>query len=205
MLAIIGKKIGMTQFFDEAGVSHAATVVEAGPCHVTQIKTSESDGYSAIQVGYGNRSDKKMNKPIKGHLEKSGGSFALLREFRDFESKDPLNVGDEIKIDIFNSGDNVQITGFTKGKGFAGVMRRYNFSGGPKTHGQSDRWRAPGSIGQSSSPSKVIKGIHMGGRMGGTRETTRNLLILKVDPENNLLIVRGAVPGANKGILLIRK
>lgn len=196
----------MTRIFDESGNSIPVTVVEAGPCYVTQVKSVEKDGYEAIQVGYGERKEKHTTKPVLGHLKKSGlKPFRILKEMRNFQSKEPLKLGDEIKVDIFNVGDKVMVTGVSKGKGFAGVVRRYGFRGGPKTHGQSDRLRAPGSLGQSSYPSRVFKGLKMGGRMGGKKVTTKGLTIVKVDVENNLLLIKGAVPGANKGIVIIRK
>ncbi len=206
MQAIIGKKIGMTRYFDEKGNSNAATVIEAGPCYVTQVKTKETDGYNSVQLGFGEKKEKNVTKPVKGHFAKAGVKPAkILKEIRDFYSEEPLKPGDAITVDTFQEGDVVTVTGLSKGKGFAGVMKRHNFGGGEQTHGQSDRWRAPGSIGQSSYPSKVFKGIRMAGRMGGKQVSTLGLTILKVDLDNNLLIVKGAVPGANKGIVLIRK
>lgn len=206
MRGIIGKKLGMTRLFDESGSSYAATVIEAGPCFVAQIKSKENDGYNAIQLGFGEKKEKQATKAEIGHSAKAGlKPFQALKEFRDFESDTPLDLGSEIRADVFHEGEIVNITGVSKGRGFAGVMKRHNFRGGPKTHGQSDRWRAPGSVGQSSWPSRVLKGMRMGGRMGGKNCTTRNVNILKVDAENNIIIVKGAVPGANKGIVLIRK
>ncbi len=206
MRGIIGKKVGMTRVFDEAGNVVAATVIEAGPCYVTQVKTVEKDGYHAIQMGFGEKKEKRTTKPLLGHMKKSGkGPFAVLREFRDFDNGQDLKVGDVIKADIFSVGDIVKVTGISKGLGFQGVVRRHHFAGGPKTHGQSDRLRAPGSLGQSSFPSRVFKGLRMAGRMGGDRVTVRNLRVLKVDEANNLIIVKGAVPGSDRGIILIRK
>ena len=206
MRGIIGRKIGMTRVFDNDGTANPATVIEAGPCFVTQIKTTDTDGYNAVQVGFEEKKEKLANKPELGHVAKANlKPFRMLKEFRDFESSDELELGSAIKVDIFKEGEIVNVSGVSKGRGFAGVVKRHNFRGGPKTHGQSDRLRAPGSIGQSSWPSRVIKGIRMGGRMGGKDVTVRNLQILKVDPENNILIIRGAVPGANKGFVLIRK
>ena len=206
MRGILGTKLGMTRIFDELGNSIAATVIEAGPCVVTQIKTKENEGYEAIQVGYGDRKEKHSNKPEMGHLKKADlKPFKVLKELRDFASDEPLKLGEELKADLFAEGDVVKVTGISKGKGFAGVVRRYGFGGGPKSHGQSDRWRAPGSIGQSSWPSKVFKGIRMGGRMGGNNVTTKGLKVVKVDVDNNLIIIKGAVPGANRGVVLIRK
>ncbi len=206
MRGIIGKKLGMTRLFDDAGNAYAATIIEAGPCYVTQVKTTEKDGYDAVQVGYGEKKDKATTKPEIGHVAAAGlKPFTVLKEFRDFESEEPLAAGAEIKVDIFQVGENVNVTGVTKGRGFAGVMKRHNFQGAQQTHGQSDRWRAPGSIGSSSYPSRVLKGMRMGGRMGGKNVTTRNVQILKVDAENNILIIKGPIPGANKGIVFIRK
>jgi len=206
MRAIIGRKIGMTRFFDEAGKSNSVTVIETGPCYVTQIKSKKTDGYHAVQVGFGEKKEKHITKPLKGHFAKAQVSPSeILKEFRDLESDEPLKPGDKIKLDAFATGDIVSITGISKGKGFAGVMKRHNFSGGSTTHGQSDRWRAPGSIGQSSYPSRVFKGMKMAGQMGGKTVTVKGLQVLKVDPENNILIIKGAIPGANRGIVLIRK
>ncbi len=206
MRGIIGKKIGMTRLFDEAGNAYAATIIEAGPCYVTQVKTAEKDGYEAVQVGYDEKKEKLATKPEKGHVAAAGlKPFRVLKEIRNFESEEPLEAGAEIKVDIFQEGEKVNVTGVTKGRGFAGVMKRHNFQGAQTTHGQSDRMRAPGSIGQSSWPSRVIKGMRMAGRMGGKDATTRNVQILKVDAENNILIMKGPIPGANKGIVFIRK
>ena len=205
MLSMLGKKLGMSQMFDEAGNSYPVTIIEAGPCVVTQVKTKKVDGYEAIQVGFGEKKEKHVNKPMMGHFKKSNSKpLQFIKELRDFEGAD-VKLGDEIKVDVFRTGQKVNITGISKGKGFAGVMRRHNFGGGQETHGQSDRLRAPGSIGQGSSPSKVFKGMKMGGRMGGDRNTIRNLRILKIDAENNIMVIKGAVPGANNGLVLIRK
>jgi large subunit ribosomal protein L3 len=206
MRGIIGKKLGMTRIFDANGAASAATVIEAGPCFVTQVKTMGNEGYDAVQFGFGEKREKSTNKPEKGHAAKAGlKPFVFLKEFRDFESQEPLQAGQAVKADIFHEGERVNVTGVSKGHGFSGVVKRHNFSGGPKSHGQSDRLRAPGSLGQSSWPSRVLKGVRMAGRMGGANVTARNLQILKVDPENNIIIIKGAVPGANKGIVLIRK
>lgn len=206
MRGIIGKKLGMTRIFDADGNASPVTVIEAGPCFVTQIKTSDHDGYDAVQFGFEEKREKSANKPEKGHAAKAGlKPFRILKEFRDFESDEPLQMGSAVKANIFREGELVNVTGVSKGRGFAGVVKRHHFSGGPKTHGQSDRMRAPGSLGQSSWPSRVYRGLRMAGRMGGENVTMRNLTILKVDPENNILIIKGAVPGANKGYVLIRK
>lgn len=206
MRAIIGKKIGVTRIFDEAGNMVAATVIEAGPCVVTQVKTEEKDGYQAVQVGFGSKKEKHTTKPLMGHIKASGkGPYSVLRELRDLDVGAEVKVGDEIKADIFTVGDIVRVTGVSKGLGFQGVVRRHHFAGGPVSHGQSDRTRAPGSLGQSSYPSRVFKGVRMAGRMGGERVTMRHLRVLKVDTANNLIIIKGAVPGTENGIVLIRK
>lgn len=199
--SIIGKKLGMTQVFGEDGKAEAVTAVEAGPCKVIQVKTIEKDGYNAVQIGFGEA--KKLNSPRKGHL-KGLGDYKYLREFR-VDDTEGIGIGDEIDISLFNEGDMVNITGISKSKGFAGVVKRHGFGGGPKTHGQSDRHRAPGSIGATTWPGRVWKGTRMAGRMGGDRVMVSNLQIMKADPERNLLLVKGAVPGGKNGLLLIRK
>ncbi|MBN2001123.1 50S ribosomal protein L3 [candidate division KSB1 bacterium] len=206
MHGIIGKKLGITRLFDDNGNSYVATVVQAGPCYVTQVKTVEKDGYEAVQFGFEEKKEKHTTKPVLGHLAKNNlKPFKILKELRDFQSEEVLKPGDVIKADIFRPGDKVKVTGISKGKGFAGVVKRHNFSGGPKSHGQSDRLRAPGSLGQSSYPSRVYKGLRMAGRMGGKNVTISGLKIMKVDSENNLVIIKGSVPGANKGFVIIRK
>jgi large subunit ribosomal protein L3 len=196
---IIGRKLGMTQIFRDDGRVEAVTAVEAGPCSVVQIKTEAKEGYNAIQLGFGEA--KRLKSPQRGHL-RGLGNFKHLREFRVDD------IGDiEVKVDVtmFQEGDLVDVTGLSKGKGFAGVVKRYGFAGGPKTHGQSDRHRHPGSIGATTSPGRVLKGTRMAGRMGGQRVTVRKLEVLRADPERNLLLVKGAVPGAKNGLLLITK
>ena len=206
MVGIIGRKLGMTRLFGERGQAIPVTVIEAGPCYVTQVKTEETDGYNAVQLGFEEVKESRLNKPLLGHLKKAGvKALRILREFRDFELDEPVQVGQEIRVDIFKEGDLVDVTGYSKGRGFAGVVKRHGFGGGPKTHGQSDRWRAPGSIGQASFPSRVFKGLRMAGRMGNRRVTVKNLQVVKVDPENNLIVVKGAVPGAVKGIVMIKR
>lgn len=196
----------MTRVFDEAGNVVPATVIEAGPNVVTQIKTVEKDGYTAVQIGFGSKKLKHVTKAVQGQTKKSGkGPFEVVRELRDFDNGQELQVGDEIKCTIFNPGELVRVTGITKGLGFQGVVRRHHFGGGPKSHGQSDRMRAPGSLGQSSYPSRVFKGLKMAGRMGGVQQTVRNVRVVKVDEANNLLIIKGAVPATDQGIVLIRK
>ena len=197
----LGKKVGMSQIFREDGRVVPVTVIEAGPCSVTQIKTQDTDGYQAVQLGYG--AIKKLNKPRAGHLKNSTPS----RHLREVEADDPTEyaVGQRIGVDIFQEGEKVDIIGNSKGRGFAGVMKRHGFHGGPRTHGQSDRARAPGSIGGGTTPGKVYKGMKMAGHMGNRRVTVKNLEIVRVDAERNLLLVKGAVPGGPNGLLLIRR
>ncbi|MDZ7270467.1 MAG: 50S ribosomal protein L3 [candidate division KSB1 bacterium] len=206
MLGLIGKKVGMTRLFDESGNMVPVTVIEAGPCYVAQIKTPDKDGYSAVQLAFGERRAKVATKPLVGHCQKAGIKPArVLREFRDFALADQVKPGDVLKVDLFNAGDVVTVTGVSKGRGFAGVVKRHHFGGGPKSHGQSDRHRAPGSIGSSSFPSRSFKGLRMAGRMGGETVTVRNLKVVKVDADKNLIAVKGAVPGAPNGIVIIKK
>lgn len=205
MSALLGKKIGMTRIFDESGNVIPVTVVQAGPCYVTQIKTIEKDGYEAVQLGFDEKKEKHVTKPILGHLKKA--NTPPLRRFKEFPlSADwEVKLGDVVKADVFNPGDIVKVSGTSKGRGFAGVVKRHGFGGGKKTHGQSDRLRAPGSIGQSSYPSKVFKGIRMGGRMGGKRVSVKGLQVVKVDVENNLLFIKGAIPGSRNSDVEIYK
>ena len=203
MIGLLGKKVGMTRYFDGAGNSVPATLIEAGPCTVVQIKTKKQDGYDAVQLGYIEKKEKGLNKPLLGHFKKANVTpTRILREFRDFQGE--VKVGDRVLVDIFNEGDEVKISGFSKGRGFAGVVKRHGFSGGPKSHGQSDRLRAPGSIGQSAYPKRVFKGMKMGGRMGNERISIRNLEVLKVIPDRNLLLVKGGIPGARNSVVEIR-
>jgi large subunit ribosomal protein L3 len=198
---IIGKKLGMSQAFSDDGMLSAVTAIEAGPCTVTRVKTTEKDGYNAVQLGFGTA--KRLNSAQRGHL-KELGRFKHLREFRSDDVKD-IEAGQKIDVSLFKSGDLIDITGLSKGKGFAGVVKRHGFSGGPKTHGQSDRHRAPGSVGASATPGRVYKGLRMAGHMGDQRVTVRNIEVFQADPERNLLLVKGAVPGARNGLLLIKK
>jgi len=198
---IIGRKLGMTQIFTESGKAGAVTAIETGPCTVIQVKTKDKEGYSAVQLGFGEV--KRLNSPQKGHL-KELGQFKYLREFRVSDSE-AIEVGETVDASLFKTGDLVDITGVSKGKGFAGVVKRHHFAGGPKTHGQSDRHRAPGSIGATTSPGRVFKGMRMAGHMGDSRVTVRHLEVFEADPARNLLLVRGAVPGGRNGLLLIRK
>lgn len=205
MKGILGKKVGMTQIVDEKGLIIPVTILEAGPCYVTQKKTTESDGYNAIQLGFGELRPKSLKKPIAGHLKKSGSP--ALKYLRELRISDPENYEEGQKIDasIFAAGETVDVIGTSKGKGFAGGVKRHNFSGGPKTHGQSDRWRAPGSVGAGSTPGRVLKGTRMAGRMGNEQVTVLNLKVALVDAERNLIAVRGAVPGGKNGLVLIRQ
>lgn len=198
---IIGRKLGMTQIFSDNGKAEAVTAIEAGPCAVIQVKTMAKEGYNAAQLGFSEA--KRLKSPQRGHL-KGLGQFKYLREFRVADTE-AIKVGDRIDVSLFKDGDLVDITGISKGKGFAGVVKRYHFAGGPKTHGQSDRHRAPGSIGATTSPGRVFKGQRMAGHMGNSRVTMRHLEVSAADPTRNLLLVRGAVPGAKNGLLIIRK
>jgi len=198
---IIGKKLGMSQVFLEDGKVEAVTAVEAGPCCVIQVKTKDKDGYNSVQLGFGEA--KRVKAAQRGHL-KELGNYRYLREFRRDDDEIP-QVGDKIDVSLFQAGDLVDVTGISKSKGFAGVVKRHHFRGGPKTHGQSDRHRAPGSIGATTTPGRVLKGTRMAGRMGADRVTVRNLEVYQADPERNLLLVKGAVPGSKNGLLLIRK
>ena len=198
---IIGKKIGMSQIFQEDGKVEAVTAVEAGPCCVVQVKTEDREGYNAVQLGFGEA--KRVSSPQRGHL-KELGKYRYLREFR-VDDTGELSVGDKIDVSMFEAGDLVDVTGMSKSKGFAGVVKRHHFAGGPKTHGQSDRHRAPGSIGATTTPGRVFKGTRMAGRMGADQVTARNLEVFQADPERNLLLVKGAVPGSKNGLLLIKK
>jgi large subunit ribosomal protein L3 len=191
----------MTQVFTEAGVVEPVTAIEAGPCVVTQIKTPVKEGYGAVQLGFG--SAKRLNDPERGHLGKLG-LFKHLREFRVADTSD-IELGHTVDVSLFQPGDAVDVSGVSKGRGFAGGVRRHNFSGGPKTHGQSDRHRAPGSVGAGTTPGRVLKGQRMAGQMGNKRVTVKRLQVVKADPDRNLLLVRGAVPGARNGLLEIRK
>jgi large subunit ribosomal protein L3 len=205
MAGLLGRKLGMTQVFDpEDGHLERVTVIEAGPCYVTGIRRAERDGYDAIQVGFGETTQKRLNKPKLGHLKKAGvGNLRHLREFRGDPGE--LEVGAEVKVDaVFERGQRVKVSGVSKGKGFAGTIKRHNFHRGPVSHG-SHNIRAPGSIGASATPSRVFKGIKMAGRMGGKRVTQLGLVVHDVDPERNLLLVKGAVPGPKNGLVEIRE
>jgi large subunit ribosomal protein L3 len=199
---IIGKKLGMTQHFGETGI-RAVTAIEAGPCIVTQVKTAEKDGYSAIQLGFGEVKGRK--KPRQGAAaEKGANRFRYMREF-PLDEGQAAEPGQKIDVSLFKAGDMVDVTGISRGKGFAGGVKRYHFRGGPKTHGQSDRWRAPGSVGSNTSPGRVFKGLRMAGHMGHVRVTVSNLEVIEADPARNLLLIKGAVPGMTHGLVLVRK
>jgi large subunit ribosomal protein L3 len=205
MKGIIGKKVGMTQLFDEKGVVVPVTVIEAGPCFVTQVKTVETDGYSAIQLGFEEVAERKLTKGQKGHLDKAGTpKVRRLREMRSDEGDTQYNLGDVIKADIFADGEIVDVTGISKGKGFAGAVKRHHFAGGPKTHGQSDRHRAPGSRGAGTTPGHTYPGLRGPGHMGDEQVTVQNLKVALVDAERNLIAIRGAVPGPRGGLVLVR-
>ncbi|MEM9339855.1 MAG: 50S ribosomal protein L3 [Bacteroidota bacterium] len=205
MSGLIGKKIGMTSIFDEKGKNIPCTVIQAGPCVVTQVRTEEVDGYSALQLGFDDKAEKRAGKAEQGHYKKAGTSpKKKVVEFRDFEGE--YKLGDTIGVNLFEEGEFVDVIGTSKGKGFQGVVKRHGFAGvGQATHGQHNRLRAPGSIGAASTPSKVIKGMRMAGRMGGERVTVQNLRVLKVVPEKNLIVVKGAVPGHKNAYVTVEK
>jgi large subunit ribosomal protein L3 len=207
MSGIIGKKIGMTSIYDEAGKNIPCTVIEAGPCVVTQVRTLEVDGYEAIQMAFDDKKEKHTSKALKGHFAKAGVSpKKVVAEFTRFEADHQKTFGDILKVDIFVEGEYIDVVGQTKGKGFQGVVRRHGFGGvGGATHGQHNRLRAPGSVGASSYPSRVFKGMRMGGRMGGNRVKIINLQILKIVPEKNLILVKGAVPGAKGSYVIVER
>lgn len=205
MSGLIGRKIGMTSIFDENGKNIPCTVIEAGPCVVTQVRTEEVDGYSALQLGFDDKAEKRANKAATGHFKKAGTSpKKKVIEFLDWEGE--YKLGDTLGVDLFEEGDYVDVIGTSKGKGFQGVVKRHGFGGvGQSTHGQHNRLRAPGSIGAASYPAKVFKGIKMAGRMGGERVTVQNLVVLKIVPEKNLLVVKGCVPGHKNAYVTIEK
>jgi large subunit ribosomal protein L3 len=218
MKGILGKKVGMTQVFDERGEVVPVTVIEAGPCYVTQVKSADKDGYQAVQLGFGEAKEKRLSRGERGHLgllktdEKHSKRRAIqgvpaLRHVREFKIKsgEGMTLGQKITADVFAVGDHVDVVGTSKGKGFAGNMKRHGFSGGPRTHGQSDRQRSPGSIAPTTSPGKVHKGKHMAGHMGSERVTASHLKVVMVDAERNLLAVLGSVPGAAGSLVLVKQ
>ena len=206
MKGMIGKKVGMTQVFDEQGTVVPVTVIQAGPCYVTQVRNTGRDGYVSVQLGYGETKPKNLTKGQLGHLQKL--DLPALRHLREFRLLDNAAVsveeGQEIRVDIFERGDLVDVVGTSKGRGFAGTIKRHGFARGPKTHGQSDRMRSPGSIGMCATPGRVLKGKRMAGRMGNDRVTVQNLPLVVVDAEKNLLAVKGSVPGARGSIVMIK-
>tara|TARA_B100000475_G_scaffold83146_1_gene59937 strand:- start:921 stop:1538 length:618 start_codon:yes stop_codon:yes gene_type:complete len=205
MKGLIAKKMGMSQIFDEDGSVVPVTILEAGPCYISQIKTIEKDGYDAVQIAYGNKKEKRTNKPLHGHFKKAG--LDPKRILAEFEIIPGFNykMGQEFNAPIFKIGDMVKVTGTSKGRGFSGVMKRYGFGGGPKTHGQREHPRSAGSIGQASDPSRVFKGMKMAGQYGNKKKTVENLKVVKIDSSNNQIFVRGSVPGSNNGILVVNK
>lgn len=207
MSGIIGKKIGMTAIFDEAGKNMPCTVIEAGPCVVTQVKTKKTDGYEAIQIAYDEKKEKHTSGALKGHFAKAGVTpKRVVKEFTRFEAGHQKKVGDVLDASVFVEGEYIDVAGVSKGKGFQGVVKRHGFKGvGDATHGQHNRLRAPGSVGASSWPSRVFKGMRMAGRMGGSKVKMINLQVLKIDKENNLLVVKGSVPGANGSYVIVER
>lgn len=205
MRGILGRKVGMTQLFDDSGQVVPVTIVEAGPCYVTQVKTVETDGYNAVQIGFEETPERKLTKGQRGHLAAAGApNLRRLVELR-YQGEPELNLGDEIKADVFDQGDYVDVTGVSKGKGFAGVVKRHGFAGGPKTHGQSDRHRAPGSAGAGTTPGHTFPGMKGPGQMGNKRVTVQNVQVALVDPDRNLLAIKGSVPGPRGGLVLVRE
>ena len=201
---LLGKKIGMTQIFDDTGVAYPVTLIEAGPCYVTQIRRPEKEGYSAVQLGFSEVHPKRLSGGEVGHLKTS--ELPPLRFLREFRTKTPdVSVGDVVKVDMFAPGERVDVIGTSKGKGFAGAVKRYHFRGGPKTHGQSDRHRAPGSRGSGTTPGRVYKGARGPGHMGDDRVTVQSLKVVLIDAERNLIGVHGAVPGPKGGLVMIKE
>lgn len=217
MKSLLGIKVGMTQIIDEGGVVHPVTVIQAGPCYVTQIKTEKTDGYTAVQLGFEEIKESRLTQGQRGHLgilkssknsskRKKNTNIPALRHLKEFRTRriDEYKVGQVLTVEQFEIGDPVDVVGKSKGRGFAGVVKRHGFAGGPKTHGQSDRQRAPGSIGATSGMSRVIKGLKMAGRMGNARVSSQNIQVVRVDPERNLIAVRGSVPGSKGSLVTIR-
>ena len=204
MPGIIGKKLGMTSIYDANGKYIACTIIQAGPCVVTQVKTPEKDGYSALQLAFDDRKEKNTPRPLLKHFEKAGTT--PKRKLAEFQFDEPKQLGEIVDVSIFSEGDYVDVVGTTKGKGFQGVVKRHGFGGvGERTHGQHDRQRAPGSVGASSDPSRVLKGLRMAGRMGNDRRTIQNLQVIKVMPEKNIILIKGNLPGSKNSYVLIKK
>jgi large subunit ribosomal protein L3 len=217
MKSLLGIKVGMTQIIDDEGIVMPVTVIQAGPCYVTQIKQKTTDGYDAIQLGYGEVKEKRLSRAQLGHLgllkvdqqhtnRKKGSGIPPVRHLREFRTRrvSDYEIGQILTVDQFQEGDRVDVVGKSKGRGFTGVVKRHGFRGGPKTHGQSDRLRAPGSVGATSGMSRVIKGMRMAGRMGNARVSSQNLEVVRIDPDRNLIAVKGSVPGSKGGLVLIR-
>lgn len=218
MKALLGYKVGMTQIIQEDGKAVPATIVQAGPCFVTQIKTDDTDGYQAVQIGFGESKERRLTRGQLGHLgrlktddkhpqRKADNGIPPVRHLREVRTKstDGYEVGQTLTVEQFEDGERVDVSGTSKGRGFTGVVKRHGFRGGPKTHGQSDRWRAPGSIGATSGMARVIKGMRMAGRSGNQTVTSQNLEVVRIDPEKNLIAVKGSVPGAKGSLVLIRE
>lgn len=203
--ALLGKKVGMTSVYTEDGTLVPVTVLEVGPCVVTQVKTMDKDGYTALQLGFDDRKPKNVTKPLRGHYEKAGTSPKFFLQEVGWDGEGDIEAGATLTVELFADEKSLDIIGTTKGRGFQGVVKRHGFAGGLATHGQGDRHRAPGSIGQSASPARTLKGMRMPGRMGGTRRTVRNLKVVRVDQERNAILVRGAVPGHRNGYVIIRR
>jgi len=204
MSGLIGKKIGMTSIYDENGKNIPCTVIEAGPCVVTQVRTKEVDGYEALQLGFDDKAEKQSNKALNGHFKKAGtAAKKRVVEFQGFEQE--LKLGDQVTVDHFEEGEFVDVSGTSKGKGFQGVVKRHGFQGSERTHGQQSMNRAPGSVGAASYPARIFKGMRMGGQMGGDTVTVQNLRVLKVVKDKNLLVIKGAVPGHNNSFVIIKK
>lgn len=205
MKGILGKKVGMTQIFDDDGRVIPCTVIQAGPCYVTQIRNADRDGYLAVQLGFEETKPKRLTQGELGHLRRNNlPALRYLREFRIRNGEVEVEEGQEIKVDVFETGERVDVIGTSKGRGFAGTIKRHGFQRQPKTHGQSDRERAPGSVGMCATPGRTLKGQRMGGRMGNDRVTMQNLEVVLVAPEDNLLAVRGSIPGAKNGLVMIK-
>lgn len=201
---LLGRKLGMTTVFNERGEAIPVTVIEAGPNHVLNVRTKDRDGYEAVQIGFSNVNAKRLTKPVLGQMKGAGVSVRYIREMATDNIEDH-NVGDTVDVDLFSANDLVDVTGWSKGRGFAGVVKRYGFRGGPRTHGQSDRERAPGSLGAGTSPGKVWKGKRMPGRMGNDRKTVQRLRVVRVDGDRHLLLIKGSVPGAKNGLVYVRR
>lgn len=200
---LIGRKVGMTQVFDDDGIARPVTLIEAGPCYVTHIKTADKDGYSSVQIGFEEVKPKRLTRGQLGHLKRN--NLPPLKVLREFRTKTPeIAEGDKLSVEIFEAGERVDVVGTSKGRGFAGVVKRYKFAGGPKTHGQSDRQRAPGSLAAGTTPGRVFKGKRGPGRMGNERVTSSNVRVVLVDPERNLIAVDGSVPGPRGGMVVIK-